>query len=318
MAAGRPSTTAFAAMGSRCEVTVVGGSAGLLAGIARRRVDELEQRWSRFIPSSELCALNRAAGAAKPVRLSSDTYLLLDHGVIAWKWTSGRFDPTVLHAMVDAGYDASFEIVRTRTSAPRRVASAAPGCDGIELDPVARTARLPRGVGIDPGGYGKGLAADLVVEALLDAGARGACVSMGGDVRAGGEPPDDGWRIGIANPLVDGDLITVVVLEDHGLATSNRLIRRWDGAEGDAERTHLLDPRSGRFAGGLISASVIAGQAWWAEVLAKVAMVDTAATRTVIPLLGGEGLYVDQDGEVTASASFGSFDQRAQAVSTLT
>ena len=72
---------------------------------------------------------------------------------------------------------------------------------------------LPPGVGFDPGGIGKGLAADLVVDLLLDGGAAGACVDLGGDGRMAGEPPTGGWRVGIGNPYVDGELIAVVGLE---------------------------------------------------------------------------------------------------------
>lgn len=295
-----PPTIVFTAMGSTCDVTVVGGPPGLCE-LAHRRVHELEQRWSRFIATSELSTVNDNPGVAH--RVSADTYLLIDHGVAAWRWTSGRFDPTVLNLMIQAGYDRSFTLgLRV---AQKSVRGRAPGCDGIALDPIARTVTLGYGVGIDPGGYGKGLAADLAVEALLDAGATGACVNLGGDLRAAGEPPDTGWRVGIANPLLADDLITTVRLEDHGLATSNRLIRRW-GTPGQ-ERNHLLDPASGSSVNGLISASVISGQAWWSEVLAKVAMVDARARRTFIPLMGAEGLYVQAGGEVAVSSGFSEF-----------
>ena len=43
----------FRAMGSDAHVVVVGGPAGLLE-IAHARIAQLEQRWSRFIDSSEV------------------------------------------------------------------------------------------------------------------------------------------------------------------------------------------------------------------------------------------------------------------------
>lgn len=296
-------------MGSTCDVTVVGGSPVRLFELARRRVEQLERRWSRFIPGSEVCALSRSAGM--PVRVSSDTLLLVDHGIAAWRWTSGRFDPTVLHQLVANGYDRSFELMgaavshRCEASVRRR----APGCDGILVDRCASTVTMPAHVGFDPGGIGKGLAADLVVEALLDAGARGACVSMGGDVRVSGEAPDGGWPVGVANPFIEGDLVAVVLLSDHGLATSNRLLRTWTA--GGTVHNHLVDPATGAAVSGLVSASVITGQAWWSEVLTKVAMVDRSATRTVIPLLKGQGLYIDAEADVEADPGFVRFDIRS-------
>ena len=104
----------------------------------------------------------------------------------AWKWTGGRYDPTVLHAIEAAGYDRSFEQIEAHRPAGSGKAMPAPGCAGVVLDPHLRTVTLPPGVGFDPGGIGKGLAADLVVDLLLEEGAAGACVDLGGDGRAAG------------------------------------------------------------------------------------------------------------------------------------
>jgi FAD:protein FMN transferase len=278
------------------------------------------------LPNSELSLLNDSSicptYAGRPHRVSDDTYLLIDHGIAAWRWTNGRFDPTVLHVVMKAGYDRSFVSLGVLNDAPESrkpvsvdVAAAlsaeglrAPGCGGIILDQAARTVMLPPGVGLDPGGFGKGLAADLVVETLMEAGARGACVNLGGDIRVTGEAPSGGWRVGIANPFREDDLITMVLLEDHGLATSNRLIRRWnfDGVE----YNHLFNPATGESVDGLVSASIISGQAWWSEVLAKVAMIDASSRKRFLPLMGAHGLYVHANGEVESTAEFASFDAR--------
>src|SRR4051794_26315561 len=60
----------FRAMGSDAHVVVVGGPAGLAAE-ARRRIDDLERRWSRFLPDSEVSALTQHAGT--PVAVSTET-----------------------------------------------------------------------------------------------------------------------------------------------------------------------------------------------------------------------------------------------------
>ncbi len=308
-----PSTFAFNAMGSTCDLTVVGGDIPSLFALAQRRASALEQLWSRFLPDSELSRLNSRPG--ETVAVSADTYLLIDHAVAAWKWTAGRFDPTVLNVMIDNGYDRSFEQMKANPSIikPKTAASKAPGCAHIVLDEANQTVTLPMGVGLDPGGIGKGLAADLIVETLLDHGAAGALVSMGGDLKVCGEAPDQGWRIGIGNPFIEDDLVAVVELENHGLATSNRLMRRWNS--GEQEFNHLIDPRTGRTVDGLVATTMISGQAWWSEVLAKVAMVDLRATRTMIPLLGAEGMYISKDAEVEVSPGFARFDaNRSMAV----
>src|SRR4051812_26037663 len=83
----------FRIMGSDGHVVVTGGPAGRLDQ-ARRRLDGLEGRWSRFIATSEVSELNRRAGSW--VEVSADTRLLIARAVAGWRLTGGGFDPTVL------------------------------------------------------------------------------------------------------------------------------------------------------------------------------------------------------------------------------
>src|SRR6185503_17312209 len=74
--------------------------------------------------------------------------------------------------------------------------------------------RLPHGCGFDPGGVGKGLAADKVVADLIGAGAAGACVNLGGDLRVAGRAPAGGdWTIGVEDPR-SGATITDLAVRD--------------------------------------------------------------------------------------------------------
>ncbi|MEQ1703993.1 MAG: FAD:protein FMN transferase, partial [Ilumatobacteraceae bacterium] len=67
-------THRFLAMNSDAFVAIVGGSRSLVA-MAERRALELERRWSRFLPSSELSRLNAAGGEA--VAVTTDTLRLV-------------------------------------------------------------------------------------------------------------------------------------------------------------------------------------------------------------------------------------------------
>ncbi|MBN2622648.1 MAG: FAD:protein FMN transferase [Acidimicrobiales bacterium] len=262
------------AMGSDAHMLVVTepgtdatGAAGLLAG-AWAHLDALEARWSRFRPDSEVSALNRGSGA--PVVVSADTFTLVRHAVDAWKWTGGRYDPTVGAALVAFGYDRDFAGVAGRF-APAAAGDArpAPGPAGIELDPGQSTVTLPAGVSFDPGGIGKGLAADLVAEALLAAGALGALVNLGGDLRAAGEPPEPGgWSVSLPDPLRVGYELARFSLPHGAVATSDRLRRRWRTSAGTAH--HLIDPDTGRpSSDDTVAVSVVADRAWRAEALTK-------------------------------------------------
>ena len=262
------------AMGSDAQVLVVtdpdtdpADAAALLAG-AWAHIDALEGRWSRFRPDSEVSALNRHSGA--PVVVSTDTIALITRAIAAWQLTEGFFDPTVGAALVALGYDRDFAEVAWATVASPAAGDPGPtpGPVAIELDPERSTVTLPAGVSFDPGGIGKGLAADLVAEALIDAGAVGALVNLGGDLRgAGNAPGAGGWPVTLPDPLRPGHELARFVLPHGAVATSSRLRRRWRTTAGPAH--HLVDPATGRPAtGDIVAATVVADRAWRAEVLA--------------------------------------------------
>ena len=284
----------FRAMGSAAHVIVVGGRPGLVDQ-ARARIDQLEQRWSRFLPTSEVSQLNDRAGEA--VAVSGDTVLLVERATTAWRISGGAFDPTVLGAVVRAGYDRTFDELRDRGDVVSdRRALLGLGAADIVVD--GTMVRLPAGTGFDPGGIGKGLAADLAVAELLASGADGACVNLGGDVRVAGAGPDgDGWTVDVSHPLRDRPLVHLG-LHDGAVATSTTLRRRW--TVGGVERHHLIDPRRGEPAETDVElATVVAGQGWLAEVLTKSVLLRRSEVAfDVVDGTAAEALAVDERGRV--------------------
>jgi thiamine biosynthesis lipoprotein len=281
-----------------------------LADRAAERLHDLEARWSRFRADSEVSRMNELA--AHPVVVSRDTYTLVELAVRGWHLTDGRFDPTLLPELQAAGYDRSFELVgASRAPDVRSPAHAAPfaphelehardrrAAARIELDPIVGAVTLGEGVAFDPGGIGKGLAADLVVDELLRAGARGALVSVGGDVRAEGDAPEgEGWVIAIADPLQPERFLRFLHLERGAVASTWRTRRAWTAPDG-TPRHHLIDPVTLMPAdSALAGVAVVAGEGWLAEVLAKAAFLagpDDGAT--FVEAQGAAALLVDNDG----------------------
>lgn len=289
----------FRAMGSDVHLIVVGGRQGLIDD-AQRRIVDLEQRWSRFIDSSEVCELNRRAGGE--VIVSSETALLVVRAIEAWRLTGGGFDPTLLGAVVRAGYDVSFEQIDTDRS--RQSSDLLTGCTDIEVHGLS--VRLPAGTGFDPGGIGKGLAADLVIRDLVAGGAEGACVNLGGDLRVSGPNPDgDAWTIALEHPQVS-DPVAMIGLHAGAIATSTTLKRRWD-VDG-VTRHHLIDPATGEPSEtDLDLCTVIAGEAWIAEVLAKAVLLRGSQRAFDIVDDTAHALTVDHDGVVRMSPGFQDF-----------
>src|SRR5438552_5965287 len=195
----------FRGMGSDVHVIVVGPPR--LVGLARRRLADLERRWSRFLPDSEVSRLNEAGG--RLVTVSDETRLLVERALTGWRITGGLFDPTVLGDVVRAGYDRSFD--RLGPLAAAGSSTWERGACGVVVTDDGHV-RLPPGVAFDPGGVGKGLAADLVAGELVAAGAAGACVNVGGDIRVRGVAPGGGaWRVDIEDPAGTGAIGRVAI-----------------------------------------------------------------------------------------------------------
>ncbi len=198
--------------------------------------------------------------------------------------TGGLFDPTIREALERSGYDATFEEVASvaQVDLGRSPGRPAPGFQCVELDVDESRIRLPDGVRIDLGGIGKGLAADLVSRGLVDRGARSVIVSLGGDMRARGDAPGDGWPVPVEHPL--GETVAFThALSTGALVSSTRAIRTW--TRGDRQYHHIIDPQTGASARSAIVGVVAAAtDAWWAEGLAKAVMIAGADTGPALAL----------------------------------
>lgn len=301
----------FRAMGTDCEFRVVVGD-GRGEPMLDRAVElvvDLERRWSRFVDDSELCQLNEHAGA--PVFLSRATFDVVALAIDAWRATDGWFDPTLLDALVASGYDATFDEVAAREStvvSERFVAGDPTGPGSIEIDPRSAMVLLPAGLHLDLGGIGKGRAADLVFTQLMDDGATGACVDMGGDLRLGGSNAEGtGWSVVIDDPFRPGEDLAVLGLAAGSVTTSSTRRRRWSTTDGGAH--HLLDPRTASpSASGLTSVTVLAADAAWGEAHAKAALVaGPTAGRSLVERAGLSALLVADDGTLIEVGAFADF-----------
>lgn len=290
-------------MGTRAHVIVVAsdlGRADLLGQTAVARLIGLERTWSRFLPDSEISRLNANSGS--PVRVSEDVLLLIERAIEAWSRTDGRFDPTVLPALIASGYDRDFREISDQPRDSRPTPVPAPGCADIRI--AGKTITLPPGTAIDPGGIGKGLAADITADLVMAAGATGTCINVGGDLRVAGTSPTGGpWSVMVEYPIDSRRVIGRVELRDEALVSSWRTRRTW--GSGADRRHHLIDPSTGDSAwNGLAGVTVTAPDAWWAEALATALFL---AGPDDAPALahryGGGAILVRDDGSILGTGS---------------
>jgi thiamine biosynthesis lipoprotein len=307
-------------------------------GVAKRALDEcatwlgeIERVCSRFLPESELNALNASAG--RPFVASADLYAAVALSMEMAARTDGLFDPTILPALLASGYTRSFEEIGQREIVPMSAnVQAASGWQGgrsreVQLDAARRTITLPEGVALDLGGVAKGWAADELARRFLDA-FPAYLIDLGGDLRVRGEPePGKGWLIGIEDPRItpgvgenttEPQYLAAVELRRGGIATSGT-VRRWWLRAG-RRMNHLIDPRSGEpveadtSARAMLSCTLLAPSAVEADVYAKVAFLRGHPTGLESLPAGMAGVCVFADGTFAASPGLEAY-LRAQASS---
>src|SRR5215831_6922758 len=245
----------FEALGSSCHLLGVGLGRGRLRWAAAWVV-EMQDRFSRFEPDSELSRFNARAGDW--VEVSAELDGMLDAALEAYRLSGGLVHAGVLGSMLAIGYSRPLRLGPTQTE----LAGAEPPPPLPEMLQVEKgRARLRAGAGIDLGGIAKGWLADRLADDLGE----NCLVNLGGDLFSRGVgPAGDGWPVGLGG--------ITVLLSDQGAATSGTWRRAW--GRGDEHVHHIIDPRTGRPAvSDLAEASVVAARAVDAEVHAKAALL---------------------------------------------
>ncbi|MCI4658220.1 FAD:protein FMN transferase [Cryobacterium zhongshanensis] len=307
-------TRAVTLMGGRASFALVGASAGLMDDVVDL-ANRLERLWSRFLPDSDVSRLNVAEGA--PVAVDPLTVRLIAAMLDGARLTGGDYDATLLPDVLAAGYRASALDAGRVTVLPASAVS--PGnLSGLTIehgDPhLERTVTLPLGTTIDPGGVGKGLAADLLCAFALEAGAWGALAEIGGDIVVAGHAPDSvAWRLGVENPFAPAEHSAVVRLASGALVTSSQRKRRFlvavprpTDSAAPPTRHHLVDPRTHASAATRVqTVSVIAATGARAEVLTKPGFLRPPAEFLAwLPTVGAAGLIIDDTGLVSTSTNW--------------
>ena len=252
-------------MGTSVKVLLPAGDEAMLDFVHARSWN-LEALWSRFIGTSDIAMLALAGGQA--VQVVTETIELVEQMLQAHFATEGFFDPTLMVALNEAGYSKS-RVSDDISVLP--VAGGSSALSDVRIDHNTNEITLPAGMSLDPGGIGKGMAADLIARDLMDMGVQGVSISMGGDVALAGTPDDgDNWVVNIGAPHDYTEVIDTVRLRAGGVATSTLAARTWD-TDGE-HRHHVIDPRTQKpvsvTATSTLQATVVAGSAAWAEAFA--------------------------------------------------
>jgi thiamine biosynthesis lipoprotein len=238
-----------------------------------RRIDEL---LSIYRPESEWSRINRYA-AEREVAISAESFQLLSRCLDYSRLSAGAFDISVGPLIKAWGFFRGTG--RLPDAAEVAAALAKVGYRHIHLNHGARSVRFDcSGMEICPGGIGKGYAVDRVVGILRQEGFNTALVlSSRSSIYGIGTPPTEpkGWCVDILHPGNARRSVSQVFLKNMSLSTSG-------GSEQifwEQERfySHLIDPRTGCSAPGMLSASVLAPCTMDSEAWAKPCLINGRA-----------------------------------------
>ncbi|PVX47620.1 thiamine biosynthesis lipoprotein [Flavobacterium sp. 103] len=290
-------------LGSPFEMTVVAKDtteANIYINMAVGEVRRIENEISDWIPTTPISEVSRNAGI-KPVKVPVEVFDLVERAIKISEITSGAFD--ISYASMDKiwKFDGSMKEMPTPEAIKKSVEKI--GYKNIILDKKEHTIFLKmEGMKLGLGGIGQGYIADKIHVLLMSKGCNSGLVNVSGDIFAWGTQPNGKpWTVGIVNPLNKNKIFATFPLENSAVETSGSYEKFviFDGKR----YSHIIDPRTGYPAMGVVSVSVFAKQTEIADALATgifVLGVDVGLD-LVNQLKGIECIIVDDKGKIFAS-----------------
>jgi len=255
-------------LGSPFEITVVASDSiqgNQFLELAISEVKRVENLISDWIPTSQISNVNKNAGIG-PVKVDSEVFDLVDRAVKISKLTSGAFD--ISYASMDRiwKFDGSMKEMPTAEAIKNSVAKV--GYQNIILNKNESSIFLKNeGMKLGLGGIGQGYIADKIKVVLQENGCSSGLVNVSGDINTWGKQPNGlPWSVGIINPMNKNKVFATFPLDDRAVETSGSYEKyvTFNGKR----YSHIIDPRTGYPASGIISVSVFAKQTELADALA--------------------------------------------------
>ncbi len=245
-------------MGCEFELVLAGQEPDelLAAGYeALEEIDRIGQQLSHYLAISDLSYLN-AMGGRSPVRVEPRLYELLERARELSEETGGAFDPTIGPLVKLWGFYQNDGAVPP----PEAIAWTLQvvGMKHLIFDPEWNSIQFDReGIELNLGAIGKGYAVQRAADLLRERGVENALIHGGSStICALGAPPgEEHWLVGLRHPERPSERLGTIRLRDEALSTSGGY-EQFFVANGRTY-SHLLDPRTGYPAEGLLSASVI-------------------------------------------------------------
>jgi len=258
-ACGRPASHHAQAMvfGTLVDISIHGVDADRADAAAGAVFDDFERMHRALHPwrPGSLSRINHLLTTGEWASVAPSNLPLIERSIELYERSGGLFNPAIGRLIGLWGFHSDElpkrpppdeEIARLLAQAPRM--------SDLELDGIRIRSRNPA-VQLDLGAIAKGYAVDTGIARLRSLGISNAIVNAGGDLRAIGSKGGEPWRIGIRAPRGGGILAALDIDGDESVFTSGDYERYFE-YEGQRYH-HILDPRTGRPARGLVSVTVL-------------------------------------------------------------
>ena len=218
--------------------------------------DRIDRLMSHYRADSPLSRVNREA-ASRPVAVDQELFDFIASALRYSRDSDGAFDVTVGPLMKTWGFfggEGRVPSEREIADVVRRV-----GAAHVILDPARRTIAFDAGgVELDLGGIAKGYAVDRIVDIFRRRRIPAALVSAGGStIYALGAPPGRGaWPIAIQDPIDSRKTAFTLHVADRAVSVAGRSEKSFE--EHGVVYSHIMDPRTGRPAQGVLTVVVLA------------------------------------------------------------
>jgi len=249
------------AMGTYVNVTLVtddSAASAVDAAAAHGAIQRVDSLMSNWTTTSEVARINRVADSVTTTvqPLVAD---VIGRSLRVWRESGHTFDITVEPLVRAWGFIGGPRRVPSAEEA--RAAWALVGAGDVAFDSAAGTIHFARrGMRIDLGGIAKGYAVDLAMHELRGRGVKNALVDASGNMMSLGHPPTaEHWRIGLRDPRDRVPYFARVWLDGDAISTSAQYEQFI--AQDGKRYGHILDPRTGQPASGLLAVTVIAPDA---------------------------------------------------------
>ena len=256
-------------MGNRFELSVVSDNeiwANARIDSAIVEISRIEQLLSTFRPDSQTNQINENAGIT-PVKVDREVLELIQRSLRISALTQGAFDIT--YGSIDKSlwnFDAKMTTLPDRETASKMVELI--DYQKVILNQEEYSVFLrEKGMRIGFGGIGKGYAAEMAKQLMIQEGVESGIVNASGDLTTWGLQPDGKqWTIGIADPNHKNRPFSYLNISNMAVATS-----------GDYEKfvmidgkrySHTINPKTGLPITGIKSVTIIAPNAEIADALA--------------------------------------------------